>query len=64
MARYSDLYDFAPVGYFTLDRDGTIRDANLTGAGLLGITRASVTGRKLIDFNSPEKQLAFDDFLH
>ena len=30
---YTDLYEFAPSGYFTLDRDGTIRQVNLTGSG-------------------------------
>jgi PAS domain S-box-containing protein len=38
--KYTELYDFAPVGYFTFDPDGRIREANLAGAQLLGIERA------------------------
>jgi formate hydrogenlyase transcriptional activator len=37
--KYAELYDFAPVGYFTFDAQGLIRDVNLTGAYLLGIER-------------------------
>ncbi|MEI6207900.1 MAG: diguanylate cyclase [Desulfuromonadales bacterium] len=37
--KYAGLYDFAPVGYFTFDVCGHIREANLTGAILLGIER-------------------------
>ncbi|MGA8833347.1 MAG: PAS domain S-box protein [Desulfomonilaceae bacterium] len=36
---YQELYDFSPVGYFTLSSKGIIRDVNLTGASLLGIPR-------------------------
>ncbi|RJQ43350.1 MAG: PAS domain-containing sensor histidine kinase [Nitrospiraceae bacterium] len=38
--KYSDLYDFAPVGYFIFDKDGLILDVNLTGAALLGKERS------------------------
>ena len=51
--RYTDLYDFAPSGYFTLERDGTITRTNLAGALLLGFERARLTGRKLSDFMVP-----------
>ena len=32
---YTDLYDFAPSGYFTLATTGAILQANLTGATLV-----------------------------
>ena len=37
--KYSDLYDFAPIGYLTLDEKGLIQEANLTAADQLGIGR-------------------------
>jgi PAS domain-containing protein len=37
LAKYTDLYDFAPVGYFSIDESGAILEVNLTGAVLLGI---------------------------
>jgi PAS domain-containing protein len=40
LAQYTDLYDFAPTGYLTLDRDGAILAVNLTGARLIGIERS------------------------
>lgn len=48
--RYSDLYDFAPIGYFTVDPQGVIRSANLPGAALLGKSRRELTGRPFILF--------------
>ncbi len=38
--RFSDLYDFAPVGYFTFDKNGLIIEVNLTAANKLGVERS------------------------
>ena len=37
-ARYFDLFDLAPVGYFSISPQGIIHEANLTAAILLGVT--------------------------
>lgn len=37
--RYYDLYNFAPVGYFTLDLTSAITEVNSTGADLLGFNK-------------------------
>ena len=51
--RFIDLYDFAPVGYFTLSETGVITGANLTGAMMLGEDRAALLGRRLAGFIAP-----------
>ncbi|HYS44688.1 MAG TPA: ATP-binding protein [Geobacteraceae bacterium] len=63
LEKYTDIYDFAPVGYFTLDRDGTIRAANLTGSSLLGVERSRLIGRRFGHFVADEARPAFAAFL-
>jgi transcriptional regulator with PAS, ATPase and Fis domain len=61
--KYADLYDFAPVGYCTLDREGTVQDANLTIATLLGIERSKMLGKRFGLFVVDEARQLFSDFL-
>ena len=63
MEKYSELYDFAPVGYLTLDHAGIIREANLTAAGMLGIHRAPLLQRRLSAFVALADRRTFDVFL-
>jgi PAS domain S-box-containing protein len=44
-SRYADLYDFAPVGYLTLNKHGQIVDLNLTAARQLGIERGRLVNK-------------------
>jgi two-component system cell cycle sensor histidine kinase/response regulator CckA len=46
--RYADLYDFAPLGYVSLDSGGSIRESNLTAAAMLGTERAGLIGKTLV----------------
>lgn len=48
--RYFDLYDLAPVGYFTVSRQGRIMEANLTAALLLGVTREALASQPFSAF--------------
>ncbi len=49
-----NLYDVAPVGYFTLTRKGLIKEVNLSGAALVGIPRQELIGRGFNYFVAPE----------
>ncbi len=60
---YTGLYDFAPIGYFTLDFNGIIHQANLTGASLIGIERSKLVNRSFRHFIAPEFRPAFAAFL-
>jgi len=63
LARYTDLFDFAPVGYLDLRADGTIRLGNLTAARLLGLERAELISRRFGQFVATRQRAEFADFL-
>jgi PAS domain S-box-containing protein len=63
LAKYHYLYDFALVGYFSIDESGAILEANLTGAALVGVERSRIINRRLPLFVSPMHQPIFLAFL-
>jgi PAS domain S-box-containing protein len=54
--KYEALYNFAPIGYFTLDDSMKILEINLTAAEMLGYHRAEIAGISLTKFVLPENQ--------
>jgi len=48
--RYGHLYDFAPIGYLTMNQKGAIDEANLTFASMLGIARGALIGKPFTRF--------------
>jgi len=63
LARYTELYDFSPLAYFTLDRQGMILQTNLAGARLLGVERARLTQARLGAFIAAHDLPGLDAFL-
>ena len=63
LEKYTDLYDFAPVGYVTLDRIGTILTANLTGSKFVGVEHRQLIGRRFGLLLDNKGRPDFADFL-
>ncbi|HWQ18737.1 MAG TPA: PAS domain S-box protein, partial [Methanotrichaceae archaeon] len=60
--KYRDLYEFAPVGYFTLDPSGKILESNLTGATLLGTERLRLANRRFQTYLASDMIPKFNAF--
>ncbi len=57
--QYTDLFDFAPVGYLVLDKKGIIQDLNLTACSLMGKERSLIRGKSFATHVSPELVIPF-----
>lgn len=63
LEKFTSLYDFAPVGYFTLDTDCRICELNLGGARILGKERSLLLKSKFRQFVTNDTLPVFNDFL-
>jgi PAS domain S-box-containing protein len=61
--QYTDLYEFAPVGYLTLNTAGTISQLNLCASQLLGGPRQRLLNRRFLLFVAPVHRDRFRDFI-
>lgn len=61
--KYTELFDFAPLGYFTISKDGEITEVNLIGSQMLGRERSRVRNIKFATFVSPDSALIFRMFI-
>jgi len=64
LEKYTDLYEFAPVGYFTLDSKGIINAVNLRAASVVGVARSRLLGQRFSLLVTDEYRSIFADFLH
>jgi CRP-like cAMP-binding protein len=62
-SNYADIYDFAPVAYFTLDASGYVLDLNLAGAILLGIKRSQKSRHRFMAYITAETLPVFNHFI-
>jgi PAS domain-containing protein len=58
------LYDFAPLGYFSLSPEGNVIELNLGAARMLGKERPQIKGNPFSDFVSQTAKPVFILFLH
>ncbi len=63
LRHYFELFDLAPIGYFRLNAEGVISEANLAGAELVGDVRARLIGRRFPLFVHEKSRPALAAFL-
>ena len=61
--KYSDLYSFAPLGYFTLSKDGIISELNLAASQMLCKESVKLINKRFVFFVSDDTRSIFNVFL-
>ena len=60
--KYVNLFDFSPIPYFTLDKEGIIREVNLSASKMFGVERGKLIGKRFTTYIPPGERDAFTSF--
>ncbi len=63
LEKFTELYDFSPVGYLTLARDSSILESNLTATKILGIDREQLVNTRFAALLTAEDRVVVDTLL-
>jgi PAS domain S-box-containing protein len=61
--KYDEIYNFTPVGHFTLDSFGGIIEANSAGAKLLEVQKDKLINQFFSQYISPDSRVNFVEYL-
>ncbi|MCX6280093.1 MAG: PAS domain S-box protein [Bacteroidetes bacterium] len=61
--KFNELFDFAPISYFTLTKEGKIIDLNFCGTQMVGKERSLLKNNPFVSFVSKETKQIFNSFL-
>jgi|GEM_PF-1802477 len=61
--KYLELYDFSPIGYLTLDKNGFILEANFSASKLFNMDKKHLIKSRFVFFVASEHRYAFKAFL-
>jgi PAS domain S-box-containing protein len=63
LTRYTEMFEFAPIGYVTISLDGALRELNHAAARLLGAARSQLLQRRFDSFVVPSQRHRFVDLM-
>lgn len=63
-SKYVNLFDFSPTPYFTLNKEGIIKEVNLNASKMLGVDRNKLIGRRFNSFTPPDENDIFNSFIN
>jgi len=62
--KYTQLFDFAPIGYLTLNSLGRIAKANILATTILGMSKDALLKKNIHSFIPTSSRYSFDKFFN